>query len=304
MGSETKTVQHGARCKTNEVVIKAIRKDEELLQDILQHESSEDLHIWWLGQSGYLLQHKGKRALIDPYLSDSLTKKYATTDKPHVRISERVIDPSMLPMIDLVSSSHNHTDHLDAETLIPVLEKNPDCKIIIPEANRAFVCNRLKVALDKPIGLNDGMSHDEGWIHLTALPAAHNEVDRDKLGNCCYLGYIFKIGGLNIYHSGDTLLYDGMHELIRHHQPHIALLPINGNDPSRKVAGNLSANEAVRLAKECNIPFLIPCHYDLFEFNTADVNEFIQLSKESEQKILVLDLGGKFCVRELQTVQE
>jgi L-ascorbate metabolism protein UlaG (beta-lactamase superfamily) len=279
-------------------VIKAIRKDQELLQDILQQANSDALHIWWLGQSGYLFQYKGKRALIDPYLSDSLTKKYEGTEKPHVRISEKVIDPSLLPSIDLVSSSHNHTDHLDAETLIPVLQKNPACTIIIPEANRAFVCNRLQIEQDKPIGLNDGMTHEEGWISLTAIPAAHNEIDRDEKGNCHYLGYIINIAGMNIYHSGDTLLYAGMEDRIIAFQPKLALLPINGNDPSRKVAGNLNAAEAVQLAKKCGIQCIVPCHYNLFAFNTANVNTFIAIAKEMEQPYLVLDLGGKISSQE------
>ncbi|MEY3945880.1 MAG: hypothetical protein RJB03_586 [Bacteroidota bacterium] len=279
-------------------MIKAIRKDQELLQDILQQANSDALHIWWLGQSGYLFQYKGKRALIDPYLSDSLTKKYEGTEKPHVRISEKVIDPSLLPPIDLVSSSHNHTDHLDAETLIPVLQKNPACTIIIPEANRAFVCNRLQIEQDKPIGLNDGMTHEEGWISLTAIPAAHNEIDRDEKGNCHYLGYIINIAGMNIYHSGDTLLYAGMEDRIKAFQPKLALLPINGNDPSRKVAGNLNAAEAVQLAKKCGIQCIVPCHYDLFAFNTANVNAFIAIAKEMEQPYLVLDLGGKISSQE------
>jgi len=263
-------------------VIKAIRKDQELLQDILQQANSDALHIWWLGQSGYLFQYKGKRALIDPYLSDSLTQKYEGTEKPHVRISEKVIDPSLLPPIDLVSSSHNHTDHLDAETLIPVLQKNPSCTIIIPEANRAFVCNRLQIEQDKPIGLNDGMTHEEGWISLTAIPAAHNEIDRDEKGNCHYLGYIINIAGMNIYHSGDTLLYAGMEDRIKAFQPKLALLPINGNDPSRKVAGNLNAAEAVQLAKKCGIQCIVPCHYDLFAFNTANVNAVMKAAGDTD----------------------
>ena len=44
--------------------------------------------------------------LFDPYLSDSLTAKYADTDKPHVRITERVIDPESLDFIDVATSSH------------------------------------------------------------------------------------------------------------------------------------------------------------------------------------------------------
>src|SRR5215212_8710994 len=100
-------------------------------------------HLWWLGQSGFLLQWKGKRVLIDPYLSDSLTKKYASTDKPHTRMSERVVDPQLLKNISIVTSSHNHTDHLDAETLIPILKNNPSIKFVIPEANRDFVAERV-----------------------------------------------------------------------------------------------------------------------------------------------------------------
>jgi L-ascorbate metabolism protein UlaG (beta-lactamase superfamily) len=75
-------------------------------------------------------------------------------------------------------------------------------------------------------------------------------------------------------------------------------LPINGNDPSRKVAGNLNAAEAVQLAKKCGIQCIVPCHYDLFAFNTANVNAFIAIAKEMEQPYLVLDLGGKISSQE------
>jgi L-ascorbate metabolism protein UlaG (beta-lactamase superfamily) len=130
-------------------MIAAFKKDTELIQEmnsLLQDASS--FHLWWLGQSGYLLQWKGKRVLIDPYLSDSLTKKYANTDKPHIRMSERVVDPALLTGISVVTSSHNHTDHLDAETLVPVIQNNPGITFIIPEANRTFVCERLQCGIE------------------------------------------------------------------------------------------------------------------------------------------------------------
>ena len=112
-------------------LIKAFKKDKELIDemDSLVNDA-KNFYLWWLGQSGFLLQWKGKRVLMDPYLSDSLTKKYASTDKPHVRMSERVIDPELLKNILIVSSSHNHTDHLDAETLIPIFKDNPGIKFI------------------------------------------------------------------------------------------------------------------------------------------------------------------------------
>ena len=75
-------------------MIKAFQKDEALLADIKKAlQNPTGFHLWWLGQSGYLLQWQGKHLLIDPYLSDSLTKKYAETDKPHIRMGERVIAP-------------------------------------------------------------------------------------------------------------------------------------------------------------------------------------------------------------------
>jgi L-ascorbate metabolism protein UlaG (beta-lactamase superfamily) len=280
-------------------MIKAIRKNQDLLNDILKYEQDPNLHIWWLGQSGYLFQYQGKRLLMDPYLSDSLTAKYKDTEKPHVRISELAIPPQLLPRIDLVTSSHNHTDHLDAETLQPILQKNKACKLIIPEANRAFVANRLGSDPQWAVGLDDGESYLQDWVQVSAIPAAHNQIDRNAKGQCPYLGYIVRIGGITIYHSGDTLLYEGMAEKLKAYQPDLALLPINGNDPSRKVAGNLNAEEAIGLALQCDIPMVIPCHYDLFAFNTADVNEFISLATKRKQKICVLEIGGKISSTEL-----
>lgn len=281
-------------------MIKAFKKDEELLSDIRSTDPrSIDVRLWWLGQSGYLIQYKGKRILLDPYLSDSLTVKYQHTEKPHVRISERVIDPSLLPKIDIITSSHNHTDHLDAETINPILNNSPYCKLIIPEANRKFVADRLKINADFPIGLNAGESFTEDDISFYAIPAAHNELDVNEDGKYPYLGYIIQLGSFAIYHSGDTLNYKGIEEWISPFKPAIALLPINGNDPERKVAGNLNAEEAVALGKKCHIPIVIPCHYDLFAFNTADVNQFISIAKRSSQGYCVLELGGKFSSYEI-----
>ena len=250
--------------------------------------------LWWLGQSGYLLQWNGKRILIDPYLSDSLTKKYASTDKPHTRISELVIKPELLKNISTVTSSHNHTDHLDAETLIPILQNNSGIKMIIPEANRIFVADRIKCSNDFPIGLNDGQSVAIDGFTFHGIPAKHNEIDRDDNGNCKYMGYVIEFGQYKIYHSGDTLWFDGMVELLKPFNVDVAILPINGNKPERKVAGNLDCKEAAELAKAINAKIVIPCHYDLFAFNTADVNEFVQEAEKINQPYKILKGGEKY----------
>src|SRR5215831_20240085 len=95
----------------------AFQKDEAFLADVRRALSSGGFHLWWLGQSGFLVVNNGRALLLDPYLSDSLTRKYAGTDKPHERMTERVIAPEKLTFIAAATCSHNHTDHLDPETL-------------------------------------------------------------------------------------------------------------------------------------------------------------------------------------------
>lgn len=276
-------------------MIKAFKKNEELTAEMDSLLNDErHFHIWWLGQSGFLLQWQGKRVLLDPYLSDSLTKKYLNTDKPHTRMSELVVNPGLLKGISAVTSSHNHTDHLDAETLKPVLQNNPGIKFIIPEANREFVSQRVNCDPEFPVGLNDRQSVLIDGFTFHGIPAKHNEIDRDEKGNCKYMGYVIRFGNYTIYHSGDTLWFDEMVDLLKPFKVNLALLPVNGNKPERKVAGNLDCKEAAELGKAINAGCVIPCHYDMFTFNTADVNEFIKEAVRAGQPYKVLKGGEGF----------
>ncbi|GAB3508210.1 MBL fold metallo-hydrolase [Emticicia fontis] len=276
------------------MMIQAFQKDQQLLQDIQQSiHQTEGFRVWWLGQSGFLIQYLGKHLLFDPYLSDSLTKKYADTDKPHTRISEVVIDPTDLDMIDVVTSSHNHTDHLDAETLLPIFVKNPAITMVIPEANRKFVADRLKCKEDFPVGLNDNEQVEIYPFKLYGVPAAHNSIERDEAGKLKYMGFIAEFGPYKVYHSGDTLWYEGMVDILKPFEVDIAFLPINGNKPERRVAGNLSFEEAARLGKEIEAKLVIPHHYHLFEFNTEDPENFIAKADEYGTPYRVLRLGER-----------
>ena len=276
-------------------LIPAIKKNEELIAEMDSFLNDENhFHLWWLGQSGFLLQWKGKRVLIDPYLSDSLTKKYLTTDKPHTRMSELVVKPELLKKISVVTSSHNHTDHLDAETLIPVLKNNPEINFIIPEANRDFVAERVKCEKDFPIGLNDGRSVTVDEFTFHGIPARHNEIERDENGNSKYIGYVIGFGKYKIYHSGDTLLFDGMVDTLKPFAVDVAILPVNGNKPERKVAGNLDCKESAELGKAIGAGCIIPCHYDMFTFNTADVKDFVKEAEMISQPYKILKGGGHF----------
>jgi len=256
----------------------AFQKDEALLRDVRRALSRGVSGLWWLGQSGFLIVSQGRAILLDPYLSDSLTRKYASTDKPHDRITELVVDPAALGalgVIDAVTSSHLHTDHLDRETLEPVLALNPQASLVIPEANRDEVLSRLGSQLGpRVVGIDAGVSATVGGVEFMGVPAAHNQVERDAQGRCRFLGYVVRFGNKVFYHSGDTLWHEGLEPILRPQGVDVAFLPINGNRPERRVAGNLDGREAARLAKNMQARLAIPCHFDLFEFNTASPTEF------------------------------
>jgi len=279
------------------MLIQPFNKGEKLAEEIRnakQQGTTDAMDIWWLGQSGFLIQWNKKCLLFDPYLSDSLSKKYANTSKPHERISELVIAPELLNCIDVVTSSHNHTDHLDAETLIPLFEKNRNLKFIIPEANRDFVVDRVKCNRDFPIGLIDGEKKIADDFVFTGVPAAHNTIERDEQGRCKFMGFVVQFGKFSVYHSGDTLWYEDMVDILKPFQLDVAFLPINGNDPTRGVAGNLNCEEAANLGKEIQANVVIPHHYDLFKFNTANPKEFEKKAKKINQPFKILQLGEGF----------
>jgi L-ascorbate metabolism protein UlaG (beta-lactamase superfamily) len=274
-------------------MITAWQKDDALLADIRSRRGLPGVDIWWLGQSGYLLRAGDRHLLIDPYLSDSLTQKYASTDKPHVRISERVIDPERLDFIDILTASHAHTDHLDPETLGPLFRVNPRLRFIVPASIAPLAAERAGIHEKALIGLDAGEGVELEGITLHAIPAAHNSLDKDSEGRHLYLGYIIEACGIRIYHSGDTLLYPGMEDMLRPFRVDLALLPINGNRPERRVAGNLDAGEAVWLASAIGAGLTIPCHYDMFAFNTADVREFEREAEGAGIGYRVLRLGER-----------
>jgi L-ascorbate metabolism protein UlaG (beta-lactamase superfamily) len=240
--------------------------------------------LWWLGQSGFLLQWQGVHVLLDPYLSDSLTKKYAATDKAHVRMKPIVVAPEKLRFVDVVTSSHNHTDHLDAETLGALWGKP---RMLIAEANRAFVAERLGIDAAVPVGLSDGETVELCGVRFTGVMSAHESPGPE------FLGYVLEFGEWRVYHPGDTVLYEGLVEKLRPFAVDVALLPINGRGPERRVAGNFWGREAARLAFDIGARVAIPCHYDMFTFNTASPEEFVTSCEALEQGYRVL--GGGDC---------
>lgn len=275
-------------------MIKPVLQDDAFLADVAAARDDATptrLVVWWLGQSGFLVGYRGEFLLFDPYLSDSLTKKYAATDKPHVRMTERVIDPARLGFVNVVTTSHNHTDHLDAETLGPIFAAAPAAKLVLPAANVAFVAQRLgPTASARFVPLAERQCATVGSFAFEAVPAAHEELAAE------YAGFVVSVGPFRIYHSGDTVRFPGMVERLRPFAVDLALLPINGRAPERRVSGNLDGAEAAQLAHQIGARCVVPCHFEMFEFNTATPVLFAATCARIGQQAALLRAGERLVL--------
>jgi L-ascorbate metabolism protein UlaG (beta-lactamase superfamily) len=272
-------------------VIKPVLQGDAFLSDV-RNAAGDRLHLWWLGQSGFLVGWHRHYLLLDPYLSDSLTKKYASSRTPHVRMTERVIAPERLDFIEAVTSSHNHTDHLDAETLIPLLKANPELTVLVSRASVEFAASRLQITPGRltPIRV-DQEPISVGPFTFDALPSAHETLEQDLNGDYKCLGFIIHVAGRTIYHSGDAVPYDGLVERLRRWKIDVAILPINGRDAARGVPGNFTAEEAAGLGKAIDAGLVIPCHYEMFEFNSVSPGGFEEAARQIGQKYHVMKCG-------------
>jgi L-ascorbate metabolism protein UlaG (beta-lactamase superfamily) len=265
-----------------------------LLHDIeTTHLSTRQVALWWLGQSGYAIKSASALVYIDLYLSEHLTTKYAGTAKPHIRMTAAPLRGADIINARYVFASHHHSDHLDPGTLPALFAASPQAQLILPATHVAHAMS-LGLARERLLpARGDEMLELEG-LRIHCLPSAHPELDYDAATGYSFFGFVIEMDGVRLYHSGDTLVYDGLAERLRALQPHLAFLPINGRAGGDGTAPNMDAAEAVALARAVGIPLVIPHHYDMFAFNTADVNEFAVLADAAGQPYRMLACGQRY----------
>lgn len=239
--------------------------------------ASGPLSIQWLGQSGFILHWNGRTIVLDPYLSTRLER--ITNDsrlQRHVRMMPPPIAPESLTGVTDIVCSHDHADHLDPETIVPLMKASPKARIIVPPAAvQALEGLGIKASRIVPVG--DGTTRDVDGLSITGIAGMHNAFDYHEETGYPYLGYLLEIGGLKLYHAGDTIMFDALRDRLKALEADIALLPINGGDYERFFRGfmsNMTYYQAADLAAYMNTELVIPTHFDMFTINTENIAKF------------------------------
>lgn len=254
------------------------------------------LALFYLGQEGYLFRYKQTNILIDPYLTDYVDQNCCTDSVKWVRKYPAPIQAKELDFIDYVLCTHTHYDHTDPDTLRVLAEVNPNATFIVPDFAIDLVTS-YGINRNKVIGALAGTTITCNDCSVIPIPAAHEELHQDEKGNYMELGYKILFDDISLYHGGDCCLYDGLSDYLK--EIDIMMVPINGRSYYKlrdDIIGNMTIEEAVILAQECNAGLLVPMHYDLYDVNCVNPAHFVDYlySTNPAQKFHMFVPGEKF----------
>jgi len=236
----------------------------ELLQELPQVEvPAGGVRLYWLGQAGFVFcTAKGRRILLDPYLSDACERLFGFK-----RLSLPALRPEEVKA-DWVVLTHEHADHLDPDALPVIARNNPACRFAGPSGCMAGL-EQAGVSEDRRLLLEPNSSHDLGDLDLGDLvvhtvPADHGDISASALA------LLLDFGGVRVMATGDSswrpVLFKPLYDL----KPDVVLPAING------VFGNMNHIDAARLVSEAKPRVAIPCHFwTLAEQGAGDPAGFI-----------------------------
>lgn len=241
-------------------------RGKELIADIDAARVQEgEACFWWIGQQSFVVKTSRTVIYLDPYLSDSPSRRV----KP-------LLAPSDVTNADVITGSHDHIDHIDRPVLVSMMQNSPSAILVVPRAVFPGL-TELDLEPARVRGIDDGESEDVNDAKVTAIKAAHEFFDRHEQNGYPYLGYVLESGGVTIYHAGDTCVWEGLASRTAAWNITIAFLPINGRDGRRLRSGclgNMTYQEAVDLAGTVRPKLVVPAHYEMFASNSEDPSLF------------------------------
>jgi L-ascorbate metabolism protein UlaG (beta-lactamase superfamily) len=200
----------------------------------------EGVQITWLGHDGFKLK-KGKVAYVDPFQLKSAT------------------EPG-----DIVCVTHEHFDHLSVEDLKKVVTSQTT---VVTIAACADAVKPLRPKAVRIVKAGDTIEVD--GVTVEVVPAYNTNKFRSP-GNPFHpqadgkVGFVLSLGGIRIYHAGDT---DEIPEMATLKGVDMALLPVSGTYV-------MTAAEAAKACDAIRPKLAIPMHYGAIVGSAADAEAF------------------------------
>ncbi len=220
--------------------------------------------ITWLGHATFLIRINGMTILTDPFLTEYASPLWIFGPRRYVQPG---ISLENLPPIDMIVVSHNHFDHLDAETIESLQEKEK-IHVFVPLGLKPFFRDRGYTNIEE-LDWNERFSY--GGIELTALPAVHfsgrGSNDKNKTLWCSWS--ISSQSG-KVFFSGDTSYSSTIFKTIgKENGPYDLAIVSIGAYKTRKYgpASHLTPEEAVKVVMETKSNVAVAMHWGTIELS-------------------------------------
>jgi L-ascorbate metabolism protein UlaG (beta-lactamase superfamily) len=190
------------------------------------------LNLTFLGHAAFLLESGEHTLAIDPFLTDN---PLATKDPKDIRAT-------------YIALTHGHADHWG--DTVAIAKRNNATVIAAFE-----ICNYLAehgITATEPGNPGGRIATPFGWVAFTQ--AFHSSSYEGRyMGMSC--GLVVSMGGVTVYHCGDTTIFGDMKLIGEIYRPDIACVPIG----DRFTMGPDLAARATELIRP---KVAIPIHYN------------------------------------------
>jgi L-ascorbate metabolism protein UlaG (beta-lactamase superfamily) len=218
------------------------------------------LTLTFLGHAAFLAEGDGKRVIFDPFLTGNPKAPYP---------AER------LPKLDAILLSHGHSDHLGDAI---ALSKRDGATVVA--ANELVKFCTGQGATGHPLGVGGAHRFPFGTVKL--VPAIHGgAIEGGKGLNTTPCGLVLTLGGVRVYHAGDTALTMDMQLL--EGAVDVMLVPIGDNY-------TMGIDDAARAVAFVQPRVVIPMHYNTWDLIAADPEQFRRLVGDRAE-VVILEPG-------------
>ena len=275
---------------------------------VYHQDPASGLRVTWFGHSSSLLEIDGVRLLIDPVWDERAAPVKWAGPK---RFFAPTLPLEELPRLDAVLLSHDHYDHLGAETVRQLATQRPELRWITSLAVGAILqsmgvpANRI-TELDWTERVRVG-GRAGAWVDIISLPARHFS-GRSAFNRFETLWSSFAIHGpkRRVYFGADSGLWEGFADIGREYGPFdLTMLEIGAFNQlwANIHLGPDGAAEA--FARMGATGLLMPIHWGLFNLALhgwrQPIERLEQVASERGYRLFCPEPGRPEEVRELQS---
>ncbi len=226
--------------------------------------------VTWLGHSTFLIQHQGLAILTDPILSDRASPVGFAGPQ---RLVEMPVAYEHLPNIDYVIISHNHYDHLDADT-IAMLGDQP--VYLVPlKLKQWFLDAGISADRVREFDWWDSLNAQD--LTVTATPSQHWSArglfDRHAT---LWAAWHIQIRDFGVWFGGDTGYNPVQFKQVGERWPDIdlGLIPIGAYAPRWFMSQqHVDPDEAIKIHQDIGAKLSIGMHWGTFQLSAEPMME-------------------------------